>query len=231
MDKKCGNCKFLYLVKHKGQKFCSQLCSSASRKFKTTLKEKTCKYLNCKNNFQPKNYKQVFCSLSCSRKHRWDGYKKITRPSNYYYNECICGSKKDKDASVCRKCFSLIKIKEFGKITLIESKLAKGPYINVVTRNHARRLIYSLGILRKCKVCSYSKYTEISHIIPISDFSGQVSLNVVNDLKNVVVLCANHHKELDLKLMSKKDRLKISGGSICFLSDEMKTRYDLIFKT
>jgi 5-methylcytosine-specific restriction endonuclease McrA len=50
---------------------------------------------------------------------------------------------------------------------------------------------------KQCVVCGYQLHYEICHVIPISDFSIDTSISVVNALSNLIALCPNHHWELD----------------------------------
>jgi predicted restriction endonuclease len=48
-----------------------------------------------------------------------------------------------------------------------------------------------------CQVCGYKHHIELAHIKPISSFSEQDKLGVINDSSNILVLCPNHHWEFD----------------------------------
>lgn len=49
--------------------------------------------------------------------------------------------------------------------------------------------------LLPCQVCGYSLHVELAHIKPISSFSDETLLSVVNNPSNILVLCRNHHRE------------------------------------
>lgn len=48
-----------------------------------------------------------------------------------------------------------------------------------------------------CEHCGYTKHTEICHIKPISSFSVDTLISVVNNNSNLIRLCPNCHWELD----------------------------------
>ena len=48
-----------------------------------------------------------------------------------------------------------------------------------------------------CQKCGYSNHIEFCHIKAVSSFGDDALLGEVNDPKNILVLCPNHHWELD----------------------------------
>lgn len=66
-------------------------------------------------------------------------------------------------------------------------------------RGQARRVMRDA--LKQCSVCAYSIYVEVCHIKAIKDFPPTALLTEINTLSNLVFLCPNHHKELDLGLI------------------------------
>ena len=53
----------------------------------------------------------------------------------------------------------------------------------------------------KCAVCGYKTYVEVCHIKPIKEFEKTAKIKEINSKDNLVYLCPNHHKELDLGLI------------------------------
>lgn len=72
----------------------------------------------------------------------------------------------------------------------------------IKVRNHARKYVKPYMGEPKCAVCGYSTYVEICHKKPIRDFDDSATLKEINHLDNLVFLCPNHHKELDLGLLN-----------------------------
>lgn len=52
-------------------------------------------------------------------------------------------------------------------------------------------------LLKQCQVCRYDFHVELCHVIAIASFPLSTTLNEVNSSSNIVVLCRNHHWELD----------------------------------
>jgi hypothetical protein len=74
-------------------------------------------------------------------------------------------------------------------------------------RKHAD-IVYRLNGGRKvCEICGYSHYVEVCHIIAVSDFPDTATMSEINDRKNLIGLCPNHHWEFDHGL------LNIAGNS------------------
>ena len=66
---------------------------------------------------------------------------------------------------------------------------------------HARRTYEKSGNPYACAVCGYSRYVEVCHRKPVSDFPGTALISEINNLSNLVPLCPNHHWELDHGLL------------------------------
>ncbi len=67
-------------------------------------------------------------------------------------------------------------------------------------RQDARRHYLSANPYR-CVQCGYDKHLEVSHKRPVSSFSLDTPIAVVNALDNLVGLCPNHHWEFDHGLL------------------------------
>ena len=64
-------------------------------------------------------------------------------------------------------------------------------------RHHARMVTKYHELDRKCHVCGYKTHTQICHKKQINSFNKNTKLKEVNDINNLVILCPNHHWELD----------------------------------
>lgn len=53
-----------------------------------------------------------------------------------------------------------------------------------------------------CQKCGYSFHVEMAHIKPISSFPDEAKLGIVNSPENILILCRNHHWELDHGLLN-----------------------------
>jgi hypothetical protein len=52
-----------------------------------------------------------------------------------------------------------------------------------------------------CKVCSYNKHVQVCHIKAINTFPKTALVGEVNAQSNLILLCPNHHWELDHGLL------------------------------
>lgn len=68
-------------------------------------------------------------------------------------------------------------------------------------RQNAEKVIKLSGRPMICKKCGYTNHVEICHIKSVSSFDKLSSLNEINSLDNLVLLCSNHHWEFDHGLL------------------------------
>jgi hypothetical protein len=66
---------------------------------------------------------------------------------------------------------------------------------------HSRRVYQASEKPMKCFVCDFPHGIQICHKKPISEFSDDTLISEVNDIKNLVALCPNHHWMLDHGLL------------------------------
>ena len=64
---------------------------------------------------------------------------------------------------------------------------------------------------KSCIVCGYNKTYQVAHIKAVSDFSGEITIEEVNSLDNLIALCPNHHWEYDHGLLNLEEYL---NGSV-----------------
>jgi len=97
----------------------------------------------------------------------------------------------------CRDCYLKECADKFGEKTIgdFDSTYSRHRYQNV--RNHAHNVARLHDLKKVCPECGYSLSVQLSHKKPISSFSLDTKLKVVNNIKNLVFLCRNHHWELD----------------------------------
>lgn len=81
---------------------------------------------------------------------------------------------------------------------LERSKVNKARHKYQAIRVQAVRLCFGkYGKKKVCAVCGYDKHVEVCHVKPICDFNPDTKLIDVNASSNLIVLCPNHHWELD----------------------------------
>ena len=160
------------------------------------------KCFNCSILLTQRNQKK-FCSQSCAasfnnRKYpkKNIGYRacrsckkqhpKKELPVGCYCNEC---KKKNKDG--------LLYNRNPTKKELTYEKHTHGAAFAYI-RWHARKVVMKDKEL-KCEICSYSNHVEVAHIKSIASFSEDSKLLEINNSKNLMLLCPNHHWEFDHK--------------------------------
>ena len=140
------------------------------------------------------------CSDLCTQKLR------VGKPS---ISLCkLCSSNLDSERSfcnsVCKLNYGMSELTLKNTITLGKDASKFG---NI--RCRARSLAFQ-HLPKRCEICSYSSHVEVCHIIPLKDTSENTPLSSVNNMNNLVVLCRNHHWELDNGLLSVKDINRLS---------------------
>lgn len=153
--------------------------------------------LNCGNEIVNEKY----CSRSCAVTQNNKKPKRIAKIRNCKScNEAITHG----DRSVlCSGCIfkKASKREAIGQMTLAdvavrynELKIAPS-YRHSYVRGHCHMV--NSGLQKQCQVCGYDIHVELCHVIGIASFPLTTTLNEVNDSTNIVVLCRNHHWELD----------------------------------
>ncbi len=120
-----------------------------------------------------------------------------------------CGRLIKYDSEFCKKCAGSNRSEKIKEKTLGEYKLKyykTGKHSSWITseiRAFARQWNKNL-INSPCVICGYSLHTELHHIKPISEFDDLSTIGEINDESNLMVLCPNHHWEMDNNLIDYK---------------------------
>ncbi len=128
-----------------------------------------------------------FCSRSCAS--ITNNTSKPKRKAKM--TSCIsCGRTTVRRRRLCDEC-------TVPDMSLQEAMYTKhGPAsASALVRSRARSVARDLE--RVCANCGYTKHVEVCHIKPISSFSLDTKLSVINDMSNLVLLCPNCHWEFD----------------------------------
>lgn len=138
-----------------------------------------------------------FCSRSCAAKYNNRLYpkRKLERTN---CSKCgnLIGRKSHTDSRrVCNSCNS--SLVDWDNLTLGEARGARRYQKHSVIRSNARAKYRKNNPELKCKVCGYDKHVEVCHIKPISSFSLDTKVGLINSLDNLIGLCPNHHWEFD----------------------------------
>ena len=118
-----------------------------------------------------------------------DGNGKSRRSVSKYCEKCQ-GSRKD---NVAKKT----------KAELKRDRASKYSSRNAIAED-ARNIYRKSGNPFKCLLCDFH-IVEICHVKPVSDFSEDTAIKVVNDIDNLMPLCPLHHRKWDRGSMSEED--------------------------
>lgn len=66
---------------------------------------------------------------------------------------------------------------------------------------HARTKALKFFTEKKCVKCGYSLHVEVCHKKAVYNFEKDVTLEDINDINNLILLCPNHHWEFDNGLL------------------------------
>lgn len=116
-------------------------------------------------------------------------------------NKKICPScnerKIDARSKFCRFCIKTER--EWKQLTVQEAIYEKHHKSSAfaLIRYRARAVVKKAGIPQHCTKCGYDKHVEVCHIKAINEFELTESVDVVNDIANLIVLCPNCHWEFD----------------------------------
>lgn len=137
-----------------------------------------------------------FCSRSCAAKINNRLYPKRTKQ-----NICLglgCLTPTVSKSGLCRKCYLENNRKIAGSLTKRElfSSLSWQTARSRI-QCHARRSIS----IEKCQICNYDNHVEVCHVRPVRDFPMEATVKEINDTKNLIALCPNHHWEFDHGLL------------------------------
>ncbi len=147
------------------------------------------------NNVGGKVYYRRVCK-QCYKSQRDSSIKKCA------YNQCSCGKQKYYRARTCATCKSKISRSERRERTLASMEsLGASRTKWAQVRRDASQVLEEAGREKECDFCGFDVYVECCHIKPIADFTDDALLKDVNDEKNLIYLCPNHHVMMDRGLI------------------------------
>lgn len=172
--------------------FCSRECRSLSN---NPDKLFICKQCGKKFYRKEKNHSSnLFCSQSCAAK--FNNSINPKRKKQAHYHCSICGSEIPLNRKYCKSCRDKIYENKVQR-TIADFHSERSYQINSKIRTFARTKIKQSGVPMVCQICGYDKHVEIHHIKPISSFSTDTTIDEVNNINNLAVLCPNCHWEAD----------------------------------
>lgn len=132
------------------------------------------------------------------------------REQKKYYDECpICGGRKYHTSEICIKCRNKQRSENIKETTLghyIDGKKYLASKCNDI-RKDAKKTLEKSGVEKVCAYCGnhdYDEILEVHHIKGILEFSSDTKVKEINAIDNLVWLCPNHHRMLELGLIELK---------------------------
>lgn len=145
-----------------------------------------------------------FCSRRCAV--TFNNHAKPKRKAKW--KMCSCGAQHRCRTLRCSECVTNDKITSVEHRRLITGKMTLADvavryqqrgiapsYRHGFVRNHCHEINSHLP--KRCQVCGYDMHVELCHIKAIASFDLTSTLAEINNENNIVVLCRNHHWELD----------------------------------
>lgn len=201
-------CKVCFVKLEKYQKIvCSPVCNNKNRKMSKwrisyLLNPNKCLY--CNSSILPVDGAKLsetkvkkFCNHSCAA-----SYNNRNKNSNSNKNvevsckKCFIIFYTEGRSKICEKCNPAILNKTKGELF---SKSSHYHSARGMIQKNARKIAQEKEM--KCVVCGYDKYVEIAHIRSVSSFPDTATVAEINDIKNLTILCPNHHWEYDHQLI------------------------------
>lgn len=123
------------------------------------------------------------------------------------YNQCPqCGELKYFTSELCSKCRNLERKGSLKERTL-GSYISGFKYLTTKCgdiRKDARKTLEASSREKVCQYCNnhdYDDILEVHHLKGILEFDKSAKIKEINDEANLVWLCPNHHKMLELNLI------------------------------
>lgn len=138
-----------------------------------------------------------FCSRSCAAK---QNNKIPKRKRRILYCKVCSKDTGDSRRQYCIPCNP--NVVDWDNVTYEDITSIRKYQKNSRIRDLARVKYKRSGKPNSCYICDYSTHVEICHIKPISSYLPTSKISEINDIKNLVALCPNHHWELDKQLFS-----------------------------
>lgn len=193
-------------------KFCCQKCQKEWNKENSyiTVKCEECgkelKILKC--SYNKSESKHFFCDKSCAAKYNNKHREhKTSKKKQQKYNKCpICGQLKYYKSELCFKCRNKEKKKVHERTlgSYIDGKKYLTTKCGEIRRD-ARRIIEESKREKVCAYChnhEFDEILEVHHIKGILEFGNDAKIKEINDESNLIWLCPNHHRMLELGLIN-----------------------------
>lgn len=136
--------------------------------------------------------KVKFCSRSCSA-----SYTNKTSPKRKPEHECLyCQSPTLRQSKFCRKDCRDSYYNLNTTIGDLRKKAIRQAQVYNYLRQKSRQIALAT-ILMRCQVCHYDIHVDVCHIAALASLSDDTLVKNAVCAENFVILCKNHHWELD----------------------------------
>lgn len=148
--------------------------------------------------------RKKFCNSCCAAKFNNSSTPK--RRKNPSLKCEVCGKVVyDKKCTTCsRRCSGRLKVlstlKSLTKGELFSKRGGWQSARSSIQRDARQTYLHSERE-KQCEVCGYTNHVEIAHIKSVSSFSDEDLISEINDLRNLIPLCPNHHWEYDAGIL------------------------------
>lgn len=168
-----------------------------------------------KHRYDSNETKHFFCDNSCAAKYNNKIRKRKTKNNVEWigeehkkgYDKCpICGKLKHYKSDLCSDCRNKEKRKNIKNRTLgsyVDGHHYLGTKCGDIRRD-ARRTIEESKREKVCAYChnhEFDDILEVHHIKGILEFDRSATVGEINDESNIVWLCPNHHRMLEMGLI------------------------------
>ncbi len=180
------------------------------------LYSKTCQA--CSFEFNIKEKTRKFCSRSCAAKYNNKHMPKRKRKQvTKTCTSCASSFRRQKRETRCVTCVENGVYRRHTGLPAVNSQnLTLGDFVQYHQRQGHHKSLYFCEVraycrLRNdklrtaCQVCGYSTHVDLCHLTPLASFPLTATLGEVNAPENILVLCRNHHWELDHGIISVKE--------------------------
>jgi len=140
-----------------------------------------------------------FCSKSCAAK-----LNNTINPKRKLQNTCVdCGKPITRSRTRCKEDYLLwLKNNQAKDMTLQEAIYWKHHKSSAFALVRSRaRASEKMKKIKSCEICGYSKHVQACHKKPISSFSLDTKISIINENDNIMCLCPNCHWEYDHGLL------------------------------
>ena len=217
MESTCGKCGNVFVQTGKDssgkkfiKKFCSRKCAN-SRCWTDDDKKRISESLKTSDVAKAKNAKKRLESFESGLrlvkecKHCGEPFEvwASSRRAIFCSTKCCKDYKKSKYGS-CR-----LKIDDVGSESKgsLKAKTINWQQWRCVITDHAQKKMSEKDDAYSCRVCGYTTYNEICHLKSVADFDDSITLDVINNIDNLVYMCRNHHWEFDHGIITIEDLL------------------------